>query len=82
MKPKSKSVIIFAIAGILMGYVSFLLKGQNMMAAASAMVVLYLLRFAIAKMLKINEKMNWFMTNGGWIYILIWFIAWVIFYNL
>ena len=30
---------------------------------------------------KINKELKWFLTNGGWLYLFVWFITWVIFFN-
>jgi len=81
MKPENKSTIAFIILGIIMGYVSFLLR-NNYLSLAVAVIFLYVGAQIFKRGLKINEKFNWFWTNGGWIYLFIWFIVWIVFYNL
>jgi hypothetical protein len=81
MKIESKSTIAFTLLGIVIGYVSFLLR-NNYASLALAVVFLYLGSEIFKRVLKINEKFKWFLSNGGWIYLFIWFIVWIIFYNL
>jgi hypothetical protein len=47
------------------------------MAVAVFVAMVYALRTA----LKINQPMKWFFSNGGWVYFFVWFITWIIFYN-
>jgi len=81
MKVDKKCTIIFLIAGIIIGYLSFLV-GNNYLAALLAIIVLIVIEEILRRGFKIEEKFGWFMSNGGWIYIFIWFIVWIIFYNL
>jgi hypothetical protein len=81
MKVEKKCIIIFLIAGIIIGYLSFLV-GNNYLAAILAIIVLIVIEEILRRAFKIEEKFGWFMSNGGWIYIFIWFIVWIIFYNL
>lgn len=80
MKIENKSTIAYVILGIILGYISFLLK-NNLTSLGLMLVVLYVSPFVLNKILKINEKIKWYLSNGGWIYIFIWFITWTIFYN-
>ena len=81
MKNELKSIIIFVIIGMLMGYISFLVA-NNIASFLLAVFVLIILSFALKKILKVDEKLKWFFTNGGWYYLFFWFIVWIIFYNL
>ncbi len=81
MKKESKVIISYIVIGMIMGYISFLLK-NNIGALFLALIVLWVSAKLISKILKIEEKFKWFFNNGGWIYLFIWFITWVIFYNL
>ena len=81
MKPENISTIAFTILGIIIGYVSFLLS-NNYLSLGVAVVVLYIGAQLFKRIFKINEKLNWFWTNGGWIYLFMWFIVWIVFYNL
>ncbi len=81
MKPENISTIAFTILGIIIGYVSFLLS-NNYLSLAVAVIFLYVGAQLFKRIFKINEKLNWFWTNGGWIYLFMWFIVWIVFYNL
>ena len=81
MKIESKTTIAFTILGIIVGYVSYILM-NNYLSLALAIVFLYLGAEMFKRIFKINEKFKWFLSNGGWLYIFIWFIVWIIFYNL
>ncbi len=85
MNNESKSFWLFSILGIVFGYVSFLINRalvSSLIPFVLAIVVLYAFATVLRKVLKINEKMKWFMSNGGWVYIFLWFVTWIIFYNL
>jgi len=81
MKIENKTTIAFTILGIIMGYASYLLK-NNYLSLGMAVVFLYVGAQIFKRIFKVNEKFKWFLTNGGWIYLFIWFIVWIIFYNL
>ncbi len=80
MKNETKSMVIYLIAGIVMGGISFYIKNSlySLVLAVAALAGIY---YLLKKTLKINEKFKWFLSNGGWIYIFIWFISWTIFIN-
>jgi hypothetical protein len=80
MKTENKTTLAFTLLGIVIGYVSYLFK-NNYLAPTLAIVFLYIGAEVFKRIFKINEKFKWFLSNGGWIYIFIWFIAWIIFYN-
>jgi hypothetical protein len=80
MKNKNKSTIIYVIAGGLIGYVSFLLNNE-FLALGLALVSLFLIAEILKRALKIDSKFKWFWSNGGWIYLFIWFITWVLVWN-
>lgn len=81
MRPESKVTIAFTLLGLIIGYISFALM-NNYLALALALVWLYLGAQIFRKAFKINEKLGWFWTNGGWVYLFVWFIVWIVFYNL
>jgi len=88
MKPETKAVIAFIIVGIIVGIASCgigqLITGNqgNFAALGLAIVVLVGLPQLLKKMLGIDQKLKWWLTNGGWIYLFVWFIVWIMFYNL
>jgi len=81
MENESKSLIVFTVAGIIFGYVSFLLNrifSSSIIPLIFTIVLFYFLKFTLNKLLKINEKTKWFLSNGGFIYFFIWFITWIL----
>lgn len=80
MKPESKSFLVFTIAGIIAGVISFYLK-NNLFSLLFAIIALVAIAEGLKKVLKSNEKFKWFLTNGGLIYIFIWFITWIILFT-
>jgi hypothetical protein len=81
MKKETLSTLVYSVAGIAMGYVSYLVK-NNYSALLLAVIFLFLISEILKRALKIKEEFKWFWSNGGWIYLFLWFITWVVFYNL
>lgn len=87
MKTESKALTAFVIAGIIVGILSWYIgkampgNGSNFIALAMAIFVLVGLPEILKRVLKVKEKFKWWLKNGGWIYIFVWFIVWIIFYN-
>jgi p-aminobenzoyl-glutamate transporter AbgT len=75
-----KSNLAFAIVGIAVGYASFL-TNSNIGAFILMIVIGAAVAFILKRKLKITESYKWFFSNGLIIYILLWLITWVIFYN-
>lgn len=87
MKPETKIMIVYIIVGIIIGYLSQLgreLYGEsgNYVAISIALIFLVITSEINKKAFKINKEFKWFWSNGGWIYLVIWFISWIIFFNL
>jgi dolichol kinase len=80
MNRGTQSTIVYVIIGIIMGYASTLVN--NYIALVLAVVFLFLIAEILKRVWKMNEKFKWFWSNGGWLYIFVWFIVWIIFYNL
>lgn len=81
MRVENKTTLAFTILGVIIGYASYLLA-NNYLVLVVAIVFLYIGAQLFKKIFKLNEKFNWFMSNGGWVYIFVWFVIWIIFYNL
>jgi len=86
MKKENKSMLIYIIVGIIIGYLSQLgrnLYGEtgNYIAIILALVFLVLTAEINKKVFKINQEFKWFWSNGGWVYLFVWFITWIIFFN-
>ena len=80
MQNEKKSIITYLIFGALAGIVSYYLN-NSLMSLGVAVVVLVGLHYVLNKIMKSKEKFQWFMSNGGWLYIFVWFIIWTIMYN-
>ena len=81
MKIENKTTVAFTILGIIIGYASYFLM-NNYLSLALAVIFLYIGSQIFKVIFKINEKFKWFWSNGGWLYLFVWFIVWIIFYNL
>jgi hypothetical protein len=81
METKSLSTTIYVIGGIVLGYVSSLLNDE-FLSLGLAIVFLLVIAGALKKALNIKDSFRWFWSHGGWLYLFIWFITWVIFFNL
>ena len=86
MKLETKITTVYIIVGIIVGYLSELgrsLYGAagNYVAISLALIFLVITAEVSKKLFKIDKEFKWFLSNGGWIYLLIWFISWIIFFN-
>jgi hypothetical protein len=84
-----KSTLLFAATSVAAGYASFLLTPAKPAAipAASLLIVLGIMiaiffgtQMLIQKLAG-KKNMQWIMGNGGAIYLFLWFVSWIIFYN-
>ena len=75
-----RTVVVYTIVSILMGYVSFYIN-HTAYATIAAFVVLIIVTFVMKVAFKISEDIKWWLGNGVIVYILLWLIVWTIFYN-
>lgn len=75
-----RTVTVYAIAAVLMGYISFYIN-HTTYATLAMLVVLIILTFAMKAVLKIKEGVKWWLGNGVIVYLFLWLIVWTIFYN-
>ena len=75
-----RTVVVYAIAAVIMGYVALYIN-NTAYATVAAFVVLVVLTFAMKAAFKIKEGVKWWLGNGVIVYILLWLIVWTIFYN-
>jgi len=80
MKKENKSFAIHSVVGIFAGLVSFFLK-DRLTVLISIIVVEAILVKVLEKYLG-KENAKWWISNGIWIYVFVWFISWSVFYNL
>ncbi len=84
-----KSVLIFTIVSALAGYISFLLTPSkpaaiptaSFLLVLGAMIAVFLGTYMLIQKLLGKKDMKWIMGNGGAIYLFLWFVTWIIFYN-
>ncbi len=82
MKPENQSLLFYIILAVILGYASFLIK-NNIYATALAVAGFFVGAFVLENLLGEKKGYKWFFSSGGgWIYFFIWFIVWVMFYNL
>jgi hypothetical protein len=74
-----KGVLLFAVIGVIMGYVSFLLVSP-LRSLILAIAILVGSILVIRRFWKIKEKGYW--SNKIVVYIFVWIIVWTIFYNM
>jgi hypothetical protein len=78
---EKKSVLIFTVTGMVAGYLSYLIA-NSMLSLAIMLVMLYGSMKAARFAVKEKKDPKWLMSNGGTIYIFLWFIIWIMFYTL
>ena len=86
MKVETKIMTVFVIVGIIVGYLSNLgrsIYGEtgNYIAIVLALIFLVISSEVSKKMFKIDKNFKWFLSNGGWVYLFVWFITFIIFFN-
>jgi len=84
MKVETKSLIVYVVIGIIVGYISSLSRISygdlgNYLSLILAIIFFFITAVILRKILKANEKFKWFWSNGGWVYVFVWFISWIIF---
>lgn len=80
MKKENKSFSVYIVAGILAGVLSFFLNNQAY--ALLSMVVVAAVLVKVLERFLGKEKIKWWLTNGLWIYFLLWVISWTVLYNI
>ena len=77
------SVLIYVVAGIVVGYISILLApiAGNMLTIVGGLVLAWVTGRVVQACLGKKEA-KWLLGNGLVIYLFVWLIAWIFFYNL
>ncbi len=81
MRNEAKSVLLNSAAGTAAGCVSYFLP-QSVYAAGMAILVAIIMRFVSRALFRENQKVEWWLGNGGVLFFLFWFISWVLVLNL
>ena len=69
------SLGIHTVAGIVAGYVSYVLA-NNIYALGAAILILLVTGYATEFALK-KKGIKWWLSNGAVIYILVWLVSWI-----
>jgi len=79
---KEQKVILFSsFVAIIVGYISFFINSPlvNLVVAIAAVIAL---NAFLKKVWKISEDKKWWLGNSTLIFLLVWFVSWVVFFNL
>ena len=77
------SIGIHFIAGVLMGWVAFMLSGTygDLYAILLSLAVLLGIGYLTERILE-RKGVKWWISNGVFIYLFFWIISWVFFFNM
>ncbi|MEM7819747.1 MAG: hypothetical protein QXD48_02880 [Candidatus Aenigmatarchaeota archaeon] len=75
------SSIIHVIAGIISGYISFLIN-NSIISFFTMIIILIITIFFVKIAFKVQKDKKWWLGNGIILYLFIWFITWTILYNI
>ena len=73
------SIGIHIVMGIVAGYFSIFL-GRALYSLGFVILILIITGYATQFVLK-KKGIKWWMSNGGVIYILVWLVSWIFFFN-
>ena len=73
------SLGMHTVAGIISGYVSYVLA-NNLYALAVMIVILLVTGYATEFALK-KKGIKWWLSNGALLYILVWLVSWIFLFN-
>jgi hypothetical protein len=76
------SVIVFTLAGMVMGYLSILISpfAGNMFTILAGLVVSWMVSRSVQSFLG-KKELKWIIGNGLFIYLFVWLIFWILFFN-
>lgn len=77
------SVLIYVVAGVVVGYISILLApvAGNMLTILGGLVLAWVTGKVVQAALG-KKEIKWLLGNGLVIYLFVWLISWIFFYNL
>ena len=74
------SLGIHTVAGVVAGYLSLFFE-HALYSLGLAIFILLVTGYATEFLLK-KKGIKWWMSNGGVIYILVWLVTWIYFFNM
>ncbi len=74
------SLAIHTVAGVIAGYASVLFD-RAIYSFGLAILILLITGYVTEFLLK-KKGIKWWMANGGVLYILVWLVTWIYFFNL
>ncbi|MCK4335736.1 MAG: hypothetical protein KAT94_00190 [Candidatus Aenigmarchaeota archaeon] len=74
------SLGIHVVMGAVAGYLSMFM-GMALYSLGLAILILIITGYATQFILK-KKGIKWWMSNGGVLYILVWLVAWIFFFNM
>lgn len=84
LRPQRICVTVHTIAAIIMGFLSPIIASayRSLYAVILGIVVLFIAGFIAEKIIKEKKGVMWWFGNGGFIYLLVWVVVWILLYNL
>jgi hypothetical protein len=80
LKVSRISLGIHTVAGIIAGYISYILA-NNLYAFGAMLVILLVTGYATEFALK-KKGIKWWISNGAILYILVWIVSWIFLFNM
>ncbi len=76
------SVLVYTAAAIVMGYISLLISplAGNMMTIMAGIAVAWVAGTTVQHLVG-KKDIKWLIGNGIFIYVFVWLIAWIFFFN-
>jgi len=81
LKAQRIAIAVHVIAGIVAGYVS-LFFSRFWYALAPTIIILLVVGFVTQKTFGKGKDRKWWLGNGVAMYIMIWLLSWIVFFNL
>ncbi len=75
------SVLVHSMLGAAAGYASLYIS-RGLYALVFSVLFLLVIGFASSKTFAKGKDNKWWLGNGGAVYLLVWFITWILFFNL
>ena len=81
LKDQRISIAMHSLLGVIVGYGSLYLS-RGIYALGFAVIILLVLGPVVKRTIGKDKDKNWWLGNGAIVYLLIWFVSWVLLFNL